>query len=270
LRGFSQRQGGQRRLRDADRVYLDEAGRSTNAPRSPATIRVAGRHNATRRPTMKTVHLVAALALGAVALAPAAEAAKTKETLVNLTKVGNKLSDAEAACPGTPYFLYAGGFPNDFTGTNEPAYPSPNLLAYIPPGGAIVPYDVPMDNGRFGDSFNLQNTRSVCYAIVQFRVKPTGDIPDNDALVFGHVDSTPAYTVVAQVNDPGALAGIQTYALTPAGLAALSLQTGVNMDKAPSDSILDVYMEDDSEIDFLRVFVWYGPNCTQTNPVSCP
>jgi len=193
------------------------------------------------------------------------------DNLVNLTSTGASIADGNAACPDQPYFRYVGGDPDNFSNPTDPAYPSPDLatLLITPPSiQGVVDYDVAMNNGRFGDSFNLQNTRSVCYAVIKFRAKNTGDVPSTDGLTIGHVESGGSpFTVVAQVLEPGALPLTQTYAFDATGLALLS---GITGGTTPLDSILDVYLQDDAEIDFITLWVWYGPvpSCGG-NPSTC-
>jgi len=188
-----------------------------------------------------------------------------KAILTNLTKIGNTVAAGNAACPDQPFYLYSGGKNDTFVAPADPAYLSPDLATHLVGSlGGIVAYDVPMDNGRWGDSFNLQNTRGVCYVVIKFRTKGTGDIPDNDALVIGHVQpgGSPMDLVGEILNIP-AKTGIQSYALDATGLSLLSQQTGYSLDKTAEQSILDMYIEDDSMIDFMQVYVWYGPNCSQ-------
>ncbi len=194
-------------------------------------------------------------------------------TLVNLTTEGASIGDGNATCPGQPYFRYAGGKPEVFGGSADPAYPSPDLVSFAntPPSiQGSVDYDIPMNNGRFVDSFNLQNTRSVCYAVISFRARHSGDIPSNDILVLGHVQSGGSpLTEVARVFDPGATPATQTYAFDATGRTLLSQLTGVFLDKTPLDSILDVFLQDDTKVDFIKLWVWYGPNCSETSDPTC-
>jgi hypothetical protein len=188
-------------------------------------------------------------------------------TLTNLTKSGHTVAAGNAACPNQSYYLYSGGKSDAFTSPTDPAYLSPNLSGYLSGAGSvqgIVPYDEPMDNGVWGDSFNLQNTRGVCYAIIKFRTEATGDIVDNDAFLVGHLESgSGPFDLVARIDNPDAKTGVQAYALDATGLSLLSQQTGYNLDKTLDQSILDTYLEDDSSVDFFQIYIWYGPNCSE-------
>lgn len=185
--------------------------------------------------------------------------------LRNLTKDGSTVSAGNAACPDQPYYLYSGGKSDSYASPADYAYPSPNLVDYIPTGRTIVDYDVAETDDFFGDSFNLQNTRGVCYALIKFRAKVSnGSLAKNDGLVLGHVGNggTP-FDVVASVGNPALFTGIQSYALDATGLSLLSQQTGYFLGKTPDQSILDLYLQDDTMIDFFKLYVWYGPNCSQ-------
>jgi hypothetical protein len=192
------------------------------------------------------------------------------QSLIHLTATGNTIADGDKACPTQPYYLYSGGKADSYQLPVDYAYPSTNLVSFIPPGGPTVGYDAVMHDGRFGDSFNLQNTRSVCYAIIQFRAKVSQGGSTNDGLTFGHVQfGGSPFDIVGQVINPAGTTTPQSYALDATGLSLLSAQTGVQLGKTPLDSIFDVYLQDDTKLDYFRMYVWYGPNCSQTTPTSC-
>ena len=189
--------------------------------------------------------------------------APTAPTLKNLTLQGNTVAAGHAACPNQPYYLYSGGKPDAFAAVADQAFPSTPLASIIAPG-KFVPYDLPAGNRQFGDSFNLQHTRGICYALIQFRVKSSQLDSANDGLTLGHVvNNTTPMAVVAQVINPaGPGPVVQSYALDATGRNLLSAQTGWGMDKTRDQSVLDVYLQDDTALDFFRIFIWYGPNCT--------
>lgn len=192
--------------------------------------------------------------------AATAIAAAATVKLLNLTPKGATVADGDRACPNQPYYLYSGGKPDNFAAPADLAYPSPNLVQFIPAGGATVAYDTPMSDGRFGDSFNLQNTRGVCYAVIQFKTQVSSGGSQNDGLTMGHLGNGGApFGIVAQVINPGT--ATHSYALDAAGRSLLSQQTGWGMNKSPQDSVFDFYLQDDTKLDFFRMFVWYGPHC---------
>jgi hypothetical protein len=232
----------------------------------PLAAKPADCFNLDRDIIMNVNPLLFSAILAANVAAPAAQA----QSLVNLTSAGASVADGNKACPDQPYYLYSGGKRDNYVAPADRAYPSPNLVAFIPPGGPTVAYDTPMVNGRFGDSFNFQNTRSVCYAVIQFKATVTSVGATNDGLTFGHVDPGGApFNVVGQVIYPGnpATPGVQSYALDANGRALLSVQTGIGLNKTPDQSILDLYLQDDTMLDFFRIYVWYGPNCADN--LSC-
>jgi hypothetical protein len=118
-----------------------------------------------------------------------------------------------------------------------------------------------MLDDRFGDSFNLQNGRSVCYALIRFEVECGGSaLCSTDGLGIGHADAF-TYHGIAGVSSPELFTtGPQTYSFTSGtpgvGLDGLSIITG---GPTPIDSVLDVYLQDDANIDFIRLWVWYNP-----------
>jgi hypothetical protein len=193
-------------------------------------------------------------------------------TLVNLTTTGASIPAGNLQCPDQRHFHYIGGLPDPFTSAPDPAYPSPNLLTFMtatPLVTGIVHYDVSTDDMAFGESFNLQNTRSVCYALLTFKVKKSTALPSPDGLTVGHAEDDGSFTAVARVLEPGTTQAVQEYAFDATALGFLSNITGTHLDKNPFDSILDIYLMDDTLLDFIEFRVWYGPNCSQSSPATC-
>jgi len=178
-------------------------------------------------------------------------------TLTNLTTIGATIAAGNAACPGQSFFLYSGGYGDNFAAPTEPTYPSPDLQIFM--GGPGVYYDWPALNEEVGDSFNLQNKRSVCYGIIRFRTNSIS-LASTDGFHIGHVASGGSpFNVAASVTDFPATTVDHNYALDATGLTLLSSITG---GATPLDSVLDAYLQDDSQIDFIRIFIWYGPPST--------
>jgi hypothetical protein len=181
-------------------------------------------------------------------------------TLLNLTTLGNTVAAGNAACPNQPFYLYSGGKPDNFASPPDLAYPSPSLRQFIAAPALTLGYDVPLVNGRFGDSFNLQNTRGVCYAVIEFKTQVSNAGATNDGLTMGHVNTGGApFDIVAQVINPGTAA--HAYAFNATGRSLLSGQTGWGLDRAPAQSVFDLFLQDDTKLDFFRLYVWYGPHC---------
>lgn len=204
--------------------------------------------------------LAAILAAGLVPFAAGAAGLQ----LVNLTPDGATIEDGNRACPDQPMFTYGGGKRDHGAGTPDRAYPSPNLLAAISVDRPVIAYDTRQPDSHFGDSFNLQNNRSVCYAIVEFATQRSGTpLWSNDVMSIGHTGTDMILQPVGQVIVPndGASGRHKMLAFDQTGLGLLSALTGQALDKKPEDSILDVYLEDDTAIDYFRLYVWYGPNC---------
>jgi hypothetical protein len=194
---------------------------------------------------------------------PSSATAANGIKLINLTAQGATVAAGDKACPSQPYYLYSGGKPDNFAGPADLAFPSPNLVAFIPANGPTVTYDTPMSDGRFGDSFNLQNTRGICYAVIEFKAKSTNGGSPNDGLTMGHVvgSNGSPFDVVAQIINPGAVTTVQSYAFDATGRGLLAQQTGWGLNKAPAQSVLDLYLQDDTMLDFFRMYIWYAPPC---------
>jgi len=208
---------------------------------------------------------LAAIALTALAayVGPVVQA----QTLNHLTTIDNTVAAGDAKCPDQPFYLYSGGKKDNYAAPADSVYPRPELAAFV----ATCPtmsYDPKTSNACQRDSFNLQNTRSVCHAIIEFKTKFTGDVPGNDGFSIGHVDGAGTFQSVAGMSNPYSVTtGVQRFSLDDAGLALLSVQTGVNMDKTPQDSVLDLFAQDDFKVDYFHIWVWYGKNCAET--ASC-
>jgi hypothetical protein len=204
-----------------------------------------------------------ALAFAACTVAPAAHG----QTLINLTTVGATVQDGNAACPDQPYYLYSGGKKDNFAGTADRAYPRPSLVASFPPTFGLVDYDVVALDDMFGDSFNLQNNRSVCYAVIELRVTGISAFT-TDSIGIGHWDPVLGWKGVAGILSPASSTGVQKYSLTGTGLSLLSAQIGGGSEaKTAEDAILDVTVQDDTRLDYFKMWVWYGKNCRETG--SC-
>jgi hypothetical protein len=208
--------------------------------------------------------LLRSLFLCALFLATPAFAGLTGLTTETLP-LNTLITNANASCPNQPFFVYSGGDPDNFADSDDPAYPSPNLAAFMASaGGSVVDYDGPMLDDRFGDSFNLQNGRSVCYALIRLTIRCAGSsLCSTDGLSIGQMDAF-TFHAIAGISDPDLFnPGPQTYSFTGVagdgsgvGLDGLSMITG---GPTPVDSILDIYLQDDAEIDSIRLWVWYNP-----------
>jgi Ca2+-binding RTX toxin-like protein len=95
-----------------------------------------------------------------------------------------------------------------------------------------------------------------------FRAQDSGGIPGNDALTIGHVTNAGTLNVAAQVIHPGA-GDLQAYEFNSTGLTLLS---NITSGPTPLDSILDIFLQDDTMLDFIQLWVWYGPGVTTPPP----
>lgn len=220
---------------------------------------------ATNRVSRKVMafSILCIMVVGALLSAPAAEGrsqtAKPKLTnLVEKVSLKKAMRRANRLCPEQTYFRYVGGHADKFGGAADPSYPSANLAALTNTQALRIDYDTPMTDDWFGDSFNLQNGRRVCHALLRVTFQKNGGT--NDTLVVGHVSSGVfASPRAAQVNYPGApgtTAVTYLWAFDATGIAELSNITSAS---TPEDAVLDFYVEDDTAVDNIRLWVWYHP-----------
>ena len=165
-------------------------------------------------------------------------------------------------CPDQPYFRYAGGNPDNFAGPVDPAYRSTNLALFD--SGPHSSYDDTSSNRWFGDSFDLEDKRLVCHVVIRMKMKQNHGLASNDNLYIGHVENGNALptvftTAIASAyfpTGPGPGPVTRVWTLNSAGLTALSAITGA---ANPNDAVLDFYVQDDTTIDHIMLWVWYDP-----------
>lgn len=136
----------------------------------------------------------------------------------------------------------------------EPTFPSPYLLAALP---LQRRYDDLGTNKRyFGDSFQL-GCRRVCGARVYVRARREGELDYNDSLSFvvsdagngtayNPVSVAPAFSPMWTTGGPS----VATFYREIPG----SVLTPQIFSK--NDPRLDIYSQDDSAIDYTRIFIW--------------
>lgn len=189
---------------------------------------------------------------------------KPPAALTNLDPAGSTdtaVAAGDKRCPNQPYFRYVGGKPDNFATPQDTAYPSLNFS-----GSPVLnpnprnDYDVATSDRWFGESFNLEERRRVCHAVLRVTVKPNNPIATNDSLTIGQVSGNTFAPLAGQVinpgNAPGTAAVTGVWSFNAAGLAALSTITGT---ASPNNSVLDIYLHDDTTIDHVVLWVWYHP-----------
>jgi hypothetical protein len=184
-------------------------------------------------------------------------------TLTDVPNVDEGIATGDKTCPSQPYFRYVGGDPDNFAAPADTSYAGTNLTAYMGTfANAHAHYDTTTPDLIFGESFNLEDKRKVCYAMLQMGLDELNGLASNDTLSIGRASAGPPRTFspsAGQVTRPGAPGPgpvTRTWAFSAAGLTALSTITG---SANPNDSVLDIFMQDDTAIDYMTLWVWYHP-----------
>jgi hypothetical protein len=155
-------------------------------------------------------------------------------------------------CNHKPYFRYVGGERDGYAAPADATYPSPNLAA-LSSGEPRRHYDQDLRDQIFGDSFNLQYDQFVCHAVLRIETMHSGDNPANDTMLLGHASSDGTFTTAARLDQPGSGSGVwhlsneSTRMLTDMTMSA----------STPEEAVLDVFVEDDTKVDYLMLWVWY-------------
>lgn len=140
---------------------------------------------------------------------------------------------------------------DNFNPQGTPVTLSAALAAYLS-GKPLKGYDDNRVNMIFADSFKLRSCR-VCYATLELGVKHYQDIWTNDILYVQAAPYSPngisfIYANLWAPTDPNPKP--LSFALPTAALNSY-LMTG------PLQPSLDVFMQDDSDVDFAKLTVWY-------------
>jgi hypothetical protein len=181
-------------------------------------------------------------------------------SLTDVPNVDEGIATGDKTCPSQPYFRYVGGDPDSFGAPADTSYTGTNLTAFM--GGittARTHYDTTTSDRIFGESFNLEDKRKVCYAMLQVGLDDLNGLATNDTLNIGRASGGTFSPFAGQVTHPGAPGPgpvTRTWAFSAAGLTALSTITG---SPNPHDSVVDIYMQDDTAIDYMTLWVWYQP-----------
>ncbi|MBI1742849.1 hypothetical protein HYR54_07240, partial [Candidatus Acetothermia bacterium] len=178
----------------------------------------------------------------------------------------------------------AGGDNDDF-GHPEPSSPSPALQTAINTlAGSPVPLTAGFDNtsvnNHFGHTFVLPQGKCIEGATLEVRAKPLGDISENDGIDLGFSDSSGNFprwaaffgnvgftsTVLSSPGNllpepvPGQPAWSTSNSAVSAGYTFIldlgSLTGGPNfITDLNSKRFLDIYIEDDTSVDYLKLTV---------------
>lgn len=155
-------------------------------------------------------------------------------------------------CPTCQYY--------ELTGSSV-AHMSPALQAFFTTTHLTqVPYGQSCLNKEFGDSFNIKCCK-VCRAELELGVRQTGDLPWNDDIALGQapfgLNGGGGLMIIGQriwtQIPPDPLAKTLTLSLTSAEVNALNAL----ISKADGCNVpIDVYVEDDTEVDYVRLKIW--------------
>lgn len=163
---------------------------------------------------------------------------------------------AEFPCPPQQPLVILHDTNDGFAPPGTPATLSPALNAWlVAPRTPRRGYDQAGLNMHFGDSMRIRPCK-VCRAQLEIRVKRASSTSAaNDAL---HVGGAPFNTAVLKVASPVPLwqsTGLTDRVLTvPLPAAALN---NYIFNGPPGTSLLDVYVQDDSNVDYAKLTVWY-------------
>lgn len=153
------------------------------------------------------------------------------------------------ACAGLKPVIDTHDVADNWQPPGTPVSLSPELAAFVA-GKPLKSYDDQSVNKWFADSFRLRNCR-ICHAVLQVRVRHYNiDTFGNDAIIAGLAPYTNPNTVFLNV---GLWPGPQTknYILPVNALNQYIVQDN------PLPTFLDVRIQDDSDVDYARLFVWY-------------
>jgi hypothetical protein len=152
-------------------------------------------------------------------------------------------------CEGLKPVIDTHDVPDNWQPTGNPVSLSPELQQYVS-GWPLKGYDNPDVNKWFADSFRLRNCR-ICHAVLQVRVRHYNiDTFSNDAIIAGLAPyNTPNKIFLNVALWPGPQ--MKTYILP-----ANALSQYVATDN-PLPTFLDVRIQDDTDVDYARIVVWY-------------
>ena len=201
-----------------------------------------------------------------------------KQTVTLEPGEARTLSFLNRRCPER---VLLAGQPDEFAaGADVPAPdPSPALAQLVT--GLPQPFDHPGANYHFGHTFRIRETGCVTEARLAIRLRPsrTQSLPDDDGLNVGFVSPQGVFSSWAawigkggNGGTPNALQQVAWTASSPATTFTLDLGSlpasggGTVLALLDSKRVLDVYVQDDSSVDFVRLTYRVCP-CDRNGPV---
>jgi hypothetical protein len=149
--------------------------------------------------------------------------------------------------------VYTHGQMDSFALPVDATTPSAALATFL--GASISKYDTASCNQHFGDSFPIGSCLNCkyCGAKVEIHLKPCGsDQPENDDYAIGVAPFTPALTLASGRIWPAGVKPAEKILVVNIPADKLN-QVFCNGRKPPT---LDVYVEDDTIVDWVRVTVY--------------
>jgi len=154
-------------------------------------------------------------------------------------------------CTTTTTYIH--GLQDNFAPGPDPTTPSPALAAYLGPLANPATYDYNAPNNHFGDSFRICGCKT-CGGTLEVRVRHTNstDIGSNDGITVGAAPFNGPRAVSALVwaaGDPPVKT--LTFNLDPGKLAEILCA------QKPDSQWLDVYVQDDTTIDYIKLTLYH-------------
>lgn len=167
----------------------------------------------------------------------------------------------QLACEDPQLVELTAGVADNFAPPTEPASPSAELQAFLGAGPAPV-FDHSTTNRTFGHTFTGIPT-GVVAAQLTIRLRSLGEISDNDSL---SLELLPGATfrwsqrISVLANDPWDSNGDQATLVLDLENLSPSPSNGVtNVLSALADGDLDVYVQDDTTVDFMTLRITHCP-----------
>lgn len=199
------------------------------------------------------------------------------DNCVSVSTCGDVNSDNDEHCEPvciTKTSTFCAGTPDDFdeSSSYEPSVQSAGLQAKIDSYGTQREFDEGGANAVFGHSFlNLvpnENYGEICEATLEVRLRPEGESDDNDAIRLDFFDDDASgwsHKIGDYNGEPGLYDGEwddsntsgETFTLDLDALPDSSGGTTSILDELNQQGYLDVYVQDDTAVDFLRLTVEY-------------
>jgi hypothetical protein len=235
---------------------------TTNETVSVETARLPKHRSVPRRCRRLAFLATACLGLAAFGMAqePGAPVLKTRLEPSQALEAGDGLKAAPAATlpAQCPIHVITAGVPDNFApGNPEVASPSPSLQ-HVLTGVTFATFDSTVPNQGFATTLQLPRCGCIVGAKLEFRAKALNDNPTNDVLTLGFSGLTnfprwnSSFTALAGHPWTSGTAPT-TFTLDLAALPTVSGSTISLLSALQTNRYLDVYVEDDTSIDYIKL-----------------